>query len=229
MAKKKTFDKARIKEIETKLYLDGFNSINDEDKLYYREYRNSLYEEDTKDIITSFSSPVEMLAEKYEGTLSPNQSVFVNCLVLNNVSREQAFLYAYPESAKHTRAWRNFEIGKLMMVPKVKEYYEDLNKIVLKEQIKNYKWNKELAVAKLTSIVDAVEEKMKPKYNEYGELEDGDINKTQADILLGAIKELNNLEGLNAPTKIDANIQPVIFQNVDNLLGDDDVDDGKTN
>lgn len=214
------FDKNRIKDIERKVAVGALDSLTDEDKLYYRDYRNDLYNREVAEIRNGYSSPYEALVDKYKDTLTKEEVTFINCYVLLNVSFEQALLFAYPKLIESTRLFRNYKISCLLRRPPVISYKKDLEEYLFKEGVRQNKWTKDLALNKLMTIVESIEEDLKPRVDEGGDIIKPAITKTQSDTLLGAIKELNSIEGINAPSKTQLDISPITFINGDELPED---------
>lgn len=215
------FDKSRIKDIERKVAVGALDSLTDEDKMYYRDYRNDLYNKEVAEIRNGYSTPYDALVNKYKDTLSKEEVTFINCHVLLNLSYEQSVLFAYPGLIESTRLFRNYRISCILKRPAVINYKRDLEEYLFKEGVRQNKWTKDLALNKLMNIVESIEDDLRPQIDDNGDVIKPTITKTQSDTLLGAIKELNSIEGINAPNKTELSISPVTFINGDEMPEDE--------
>lgn len=164
------------------------------------------------------------LFEEYAKILPKDQMIFVNCLVLNQTTQDQALRFAYPRTNEWTALSRWARASALLNEkknPKLVEYKRKLESYYYEKIAEESVWNKSKAIAKLTGILERVEEELKPQVKEDGSIRKYDIKKVQSDTILGAISELNKVAGLTNSSKVEIDTKQVIFS------GEDEIPDGK--
>lgn len=131
--------------------------------------------------------------------LTKRERNFVEQIVNNGLARDDAYSLAFdvPLPPEGTEEYEKFlkRASNLMYKPHVRRYYEALMAAVRDEAVDKAKWNKDLATEKLTKLVDVAEK----------EMTSNGIRMASANAMTTAIKELNQIHGLNAPTKLDVN------------------------
>lgn len=160
------------------------------------------------------------LFEKYKDNLTNEQYMFVNLIVIQNVSAEDALVLAYPKTAKWTaisRRVRAYNLLNKYLNPFVYQYYNDLMEAVKAEYREQLSWSKERAQKELIGIVDMVNEESKPIVTPEGEYIVPRVSKPRMDAKIQAIQELNKITGITKDTELNLNV-PVIFTNEDKLV-----------
>lgn len=155
----------------------------------------------------------EDLYEKFKDQLTKEQFIFVNVLVLQNLSPVDALLIAYPKTEKWSQASRQVRASQLLqkyLHPYVRQYYDELVKLIGEEMKEQLNWSKERAVKELVGIVNDVNEEAKPFLTKDGAILKPSVSKTRMDAKIQAITELNKISGITSDTKNIINI-PVVF------------------
>lgn len=123
------------------------------------------------------------------------ERLFAEGIALNGLNRVEAYSVAFDEAIgddtqKNKLANR---AERLFYKPHVHRYYEELMERVREAETSRAVWTKEIATEKLMFVIDKALEELKTER----------ITMARLTAVTAPIKELNSMNGLNAPTKLD--------------------------
>lgn len=164
-----------------------------------------------------FAATPKDLHDKYQKFLRKWDFVFVNLLVMQNLSPEDAIGIAYQRwstsSALFKRSKASLLLGDHYRGGHIKEYYNDLLALKAAEMEKAVNWSKEDSIRALKQVISRVDEDDKPYFDaESHEYKRPPMTKAKADAKINAVSELDKIMGYSTSSKVDVNgVKPVVF------------------
>lgn len=132
--------------------------------------------------------------------LKPRQREFVDLMVYQGLSREEAYIQSHKVIAsKLTPASISSKASSVFFTPNVNNYYHALMEEIRDNEVKKAVWTKERATEKLVRLIERAEEDL------YGVDSKGNVVGNPLQLTMGRlnaivlpVKELNLMNGLNA-------------------------------
>lgn len=132
---------------------------------------------------------------KESKVLTKRERLFAEGIAMKGLDRVEAYSVAFDEDMGD-EAQQNRLAGKaerLFYKPHVRRYYDGLMEQVRAAETSQAVWTKEVATEKLMFVIDKA----------LKELETERITMARLTAVTAPVKELNSMNGLNAPTKLD--------------------------